>query len=98
MVCLRMITCPQFCTLMPTGATKSFSCELKASDDRLFSIALPIDAHLSGWKRRRRSSCASPNVLGSFEPEVISPSDSAAGIGDVLIVPAAHGALPQVAE
>src|SRR5918994_2377516 len=83
---------------MLTGATKSFSCEVKASDERLFSIALPNDAHLFGWKSNLRSSCASPNVLGCLEPEVISPSDSAAGIDEVLIVPAAHGAPPHVAE
>src|SRR5215207_2290428 len=98
MVCLRMITWAQFCRLIPTGATKSFSCEVNESDDRLLSIAVPNDAHLLGWKMRRRSICASPNVRASFEPVVISPSDSAAGIGEELIVPVAHGLPPQVGE
>src|SRR5262245_53820583 len=91
-----MITCPQFCRLIGIGATKSFSCEVNESDERLFNIALPNDAHLSGWKSSRRSICASPNVRACFEPEAISPSESAARIGDELIVPAAHGLPPHV--
>ena len=31
---------------------KSFSCEVKESEDRLFSIALPNDVHLSDWKKQ----------------------------------------------
>jgi hypothetical protein len=51
---------------------------LKASEERLFSIALPNEVHLFAWKMRRRSICASPNVRAPNEPLEMIPSDSAA--------------------
>ena len=42
-----MITLPQLVMLTGTGRMKSFSCEVNASDDRLFRNALPNDVHLS---------------------------------------------------
>ena len=93
-----MTTLPQLVRLMPTGATKSLSCEVNESEDRLFSIALPNDEHLLAWKISRRSSCASPKVRACFAPLSMSPSDSAKGIVEELIVPAAQGLQPQVAD
>src|SRR5215217_2899628 len=98
MVCLRMTTLPQLVRLMPTGRMKSLSCEVNESEDRLLSIAEPKEVHLFAWKISRRSSCASPNVRAAREPEPMMPFDSLAGIGELLIVPLAHGLPPQVAE
>src|SRR5215207_352161 len=98
MVSLRMTTLPQLVRLMLAGRMKSFSCEVKASEERLFSIALPNEVHLFAWKMRRRSICASPNVRADKEPLEMMPSESAAGIAEELIVPVAHGLPPQVAE
>src|SRR5829696_6532827 len=93
-----MITLPQLVRLMPTGRMKSFSCEVNESEERLLSIALPNDAHLSAWKISRRSSCASPNVRAESEPLEMMPSESAAGMGELLMVPVAHGLPPQAAD
>ena len=42
-----MITLPQFEICTGTGAMKSFSCEVKESEERLFRNALPNDSHES---------------------------------------------------
>src|SRR5262245_29538740 len=89
-----MMTLPQFCRLIPSGVMKSFSCEVKESDDRLLIRADPKLTHLPVWKISRRSICASPKVRADLDPVVMSPSDSAAGIVLLLIVPTAHGLLP----
>src|SRR5829696_603870 len=81
-----MMTLPQLVRLIGTGAMKSFNCEVKESDARLLSIALPKDSHLFSSKMTERSMLASPNVRGESDP---SPSESAAGIGLVLMVPVA---------
>src|SRR6266545_2361571 len=67
---------------------KSFSAAVKESDDRLFRYALPNGTHPPPVSASK-SSCASPKVRGEMLPR---PSDSAAGIADVLIDPAASPA------
>ena len=61
-VSLRMMTCPQLLMFTGIGRMKSFSCELKASDDRLLNIAEPNDSQTSSSKMKSRSSDISPNV------------------------------------
>src|SRR5918994_283472 len=73
-----------------SGAMKSFSSEVKASEERLFRYALPNATHLAAPPvRASKSTCASPNVRGLIGPVVASPSDSLTGIGEVLIDPVA---------
>src|SRR5215217_5377763 len=85
--------------LAPPSASLSLSCEVNESEDRLLSIAAPKEEHLFGWKSSRRSICASPKVRAARELGAVTmPSDSAAGIGVLLIVPAAHRLPPQVVE
>jgi hypothetical protein len=72
-----------------TGLMKSFSCEVKLSDERLLMNALPNDSQLPSSKTKSRSSWASPNVRALSAPR---PSDSPAVIEVVLIVPAACAA------
>ncbi len=95
---MRMITWPQLVREISSGRMKSFSCDVKESEDRLLIIALPNERQLFGWKMSLKSMLASPNVRASFCPVEIRPSESAAGITEVLIVPAAHGPPPQVAD
>src|SRR5829696_9898653 len=78
-----MITVPQFVMLTGLGAMKSYSCEVKESDARLFTKALPNDSHVPGSKMKSRSSCISPKVFAESAPS----SDSPAGIAVWLIVP-----------
>ena len=65
------MTVPQFVMFTGTGAMKSFSCEVKLSDDRLLMNALPNDSHSPSSKTKSRSSCASPNVRGLREPRPV---------------------------
>jgi hypothetical protein len=88
-VSLWMTTVPQFVMLTGTGLMKSFNCEVKESDARLFKNALPNDSHSPSSKTKSRSSWASPNVRALIGLTVAKPSDSPTGIAVELMVPAA---------
>lgn len=74
--------------LISAGGTKSFSADEKVSDARLFRYAEPKPSQVvdPGGNSTESRICASPNVRGSSAPR---PSESAAGIAEVLIEPAA---------
>ena len=93
-----MITWPQLVRLIAIGLMKSFNWLLKASEHRVLTIIAAEVAHSSAWKSSRRSICASPNVRGPLTPDAIRPSELAARIGEVLIVPVAQGNPPQSGE
>jgi hypothetical protein len=76
-----------------SGATKSFSAELKVSEERLLRYAEPKVVHPLVPRIAERRIEASPKVRADCEPR---PSDSAAGIALVLIEPAATASLNAV--
>ena len=51
-----MMTVPQFVMFIGIGAMKSFSCDVKQSDERHLTIAVPNDSHVPASKMKSRSS------------------------------------------
>src|SRR5215216_1210329 len=75
MVCLWMITLRQFVRLMLAGRMKACSCEVKESDERLFSIALPNDVRKSRAEAVENSGSGGPSLDHSTKSVLIADPD-----------------------